>query len=134
MPAGHGKTRSQIFNKEMRKVLRKSDRGKKLYYMIEEAPSIPKMKGLPKVHKDGMPLRPITSGIGSTPHELAKMLAKPLTKCLGTISGTHIKNTSDMMSRIREIENVGDMNIASFDVKSLFTNVPVDEALRRSTK
>ena len=49
------------------------------------------MKGLPKVHKDGMPMRPITSGIGSAPHRLAKSLAKPLSNALGTISNTHIK-------------------------------------------
>ena len=125
---GYGKDQSQTFNKEARKILRRTDRGKKLYHLIEEAPSIPKMKGLPKFHKEGMPMRPITSGIGSAPHQIAKTLAKPLTKTLGTISNAHIKNTLEMMLRIQEIGNVSERKLASFDVKSLFTNVPVAEA------
>ena len=129
MPAGHGKIQSKDFNKEARKILRKSERGKKLNYLIEEAPVLPKMRGLPKIHKDGMPMRPITSGIGSAPHKIAKILAKPLTKTLGTISDTHMKNTSDMMTRINEIRIFHDLKLASFDVKSLFTNVPVNDAL-----
>ena len=126
---GHGKRQSDTFNKETRKILKRSEKGKKLYHLIEEAPTLPKMKGLPKVHKTDMPMRPITSGIGSAPHRLAKMLAKPLSTRLGTISTTHIKNTSEMMSRIAETTNVTDKKLASFDVKSLFTNVPVDDAL-----
>ena len=72
MPLGHGKAQSEAFNKEARKILRKSEKGKKLFHLIEEAPSNPKMKGLPKIHKEGMPMRPITSGIGSAPHKLPK--------------------------------------------------------------
>ena len=46
MPAGHGKIQSKDFNKEARKILRKSERGKKLNYLIEEAPVLPTMRGL----------------------------------------------------------------------------------------
>ena len=91
VPSGHGKKQSETFNKEARKILRSSEKGKKLYQLIEEAPTLPKMKGLPKVHKPDMPMRPITSGIGSAPHKLAKILANPLSTSLGTISTTHIK-------------------------------------------
>ena len=72
---------------------------------------------------------PITSGLGSAPHQIAKTLAKPLTKTLGTINDWHIKNTLEMMSRIREIGDVNGKKLVSFDVKSLFTKVPVDDAL-----
>ena len=34
------------------------------------------------------------------------------------------------MSKIKEVQDVGDKKVASFDVKSLFTNVPVSEALK----
>lgn len=110
-------------------MLKKSERGKKMYHLLEEAPSVPKMRGLPKMHKDGIPMRPITSGIGSAPHNIAKILAKPLTKTLGSISVAHIKNTSEMMSRLKEIDHVDDVKMASFDVKALFTNVPVQGAI-----
>ena len=49
------KVKRQLFNQEARQILRKSDRGKGLYHLIEEAPADPKMRGLPKVHKDLFP-------------------------------------------------------------------------------
>ena len=41
----------------------------------------PKFYGLPKVHKDGMPLRPIISSIGSVTYKTAKQLARILNPC-----------------------------------------------------
>ena len=127
-PAGYIDKQSKTFNQRARKIIKKSERGKKLYHLLEEAPTAPRMRGLPKVHKQGMPMRPITSGIGSAPHNLAKILAKPLTKALGALSPAHIRNTSDMMLRLREID-VANKKLASFDVVALFTNVPVEGAL-----
>ena len=74
-------------------------------------------------------MRPITSGIGRELHKIAKILAKTLTKTLGTISDRHIKSTSEMMSKINEKRNFDDLKLASFDVKSLFTNIPVNDGL-----
>lgn len=126
--AGSNKKQSLDFNKKARKILKKREEGKKFLHLIEESPKSPQLKGLPKLHKQGLPMRPIISGIGSAPHKLAKILAKPLTKALGTISGAHIRNTSDMMHQLENI-NMSGKKLASFDVKSLFTNVPVDGAL-----
>ena len=38
----------------------------------------PKFYGLPKIHKEGIPLRPIVSSIGAASYETAKELAKIL--------------------------------------------------------
>ena len=86
------------------------------------------MRGLSKLHKMNVPMRPITSGIGSALHRLAKVLARPLSSALGTISGAHLRNTEDFMNKIRDMD-LSDKCLASFDVKSLFTNVSVDGAL-----
>ena len=66
----------------------------------------PRLKGLPKVHKEGMPMRPIITGIGSAPHKLAKVLAKPLTKALGTISDAHVKNSTEVIEELKRIQGV----------------------------
>ena len=50
---------SEKFNKNDRKILR-STTGKHLLYTVEETLKPPKMRGLPKVHKSGIPMRPIT--------------------------------------------------------------------------
>lgn len=74
-------------------------------------------------------MRPITSGIGSAPHRLAKILAKPLSKCLGTISNTHLRNSNDLIIWIEDL-NVEIIPLSSFEVKSLLTNVPYSDALQ----
>ena len=57
---GYAKSESEKFNKNARKILRRSTTGKHLLYTLEETPKPPKMRGLPKVHKSGIPMRPIT--------------------------------------------------------------------------
>ena len=69
---GFAKKESISFNKQARKILRKSEAGKHFFHLLEESPKSPHLRGLPKIHKTGMPMRPIISGIGSAPHKLAK--------------------------------------------------------------
>ncbi len=78
-------------------------------------------------------MRPITSGMGSAPQRLEKMLAKPLSAAIGSISSTHLRNSTDLIKRIRHMDLTG-KKMASFDVKSLFTNVPVDGAMEAVRK
>ncbi|XP_076066088.1 uncharacterized protein LOC143039731 [Oratosquilla oratoria] len=86
------------------------------------------MKGLPKTHKPEIPLTPITSGIGSAPHRLAKRLAKPLSSSLGKISGVQLNNSSDLINKLQSID-FKDKILASFDVQSLYTNVLIQNAI-----
>ena len=130
---GEAEKEARSFNKEARKVMRRTEKGKQLLRLLEENPVIPRMRGLPKTHKPGVPMRPITSGIGSAPHRLAKHLAKPLTSALGKISDSHLKNSTDLMRKLREV-NFSEKQIVSFDVKSLFTNVPINGAINAVNK
>ncbi|XP_076058584.1 uncharacterized protein LOC143035601 [Oratosquilla oratoria] len=59
------------------------------------------MKGLPKIHKPGIPLGSITSGIGSALHRLVKVLAKPLSSALGSINGA-VNAIKEAVHRISE--------------------------------
>ena len=86
------------------------------------------MYGLPKFHKPGNPLRPIVSSTGSVTQRLSKYLASLLSPLLGSISHSHLINFDDFVSKVREI-NLKDKVLVSFDVESLFTNVPVEETL-----
>ncbi|XP_076047208.1 uncharacterized protein LOC143028723 [Oratosquilla oratoria] len=89
---------------------------------------IPTMKVLPKTHEPEIPLRPITSRIGSAPHRLAKRLAKPLSSSLGKISEVHLKNSSDLINKLQSID-FKDKILASFDIQSLYTNVLIQNAI-----
>ena len=132
-PVGSANSEAEKFKKEARTILRKSAKGKKLLGLLEEDPRPPRMHGLPKVHKEGLPMRPITSGIGSAPHRLAKCLAKPLSSTLGSISGAHLRNSTDLIERFKTLNFKG-KKLASFDVTALFTNVCVDNALEAAKR
>ena len=56
--------------------------------------SSPKFYGLPKVHKQGMSLRPIVSSIGAVTYQTAKELSKILKPLVGK-SHHHVHNNED---------------------------------------
>ena len=92
-------------------------------------PSLPYMYALPKIHKADVPLRPIIASVNSVTYSLSKYLSSLLKPLLGTISGSHIINSTDFVEKIRGID-LTDKVMVSFDVDSLFTNVPIDETLK----
>ena len=85
------------------------------------------MYGLQKTHDEGTPLRPILFMTGSSHHELGKWLAGLLQPLLERFSSHCV---SDSFTFAKIMQNLGtDPNVfmCSFDVSSLFTNVPFDE-------
>ena len=89
---------------------------------------LPKYYVLPKVHKPGMPLRPIISSIGSVTHSTAKELARIIKALVGG-SQHHVKNNMDFIQSIEGIQLKSDECMMSFDVESLFTSVPIEPSI-----
>ena len=84
--------------------------------------------GLPKIHKFSIPLRPILSSINHYSYKIAKFFIPFLTPI--STSSLVIK---DSFSFVQELLN-SDINsdsvaMASFDITSLFANIPVDETI-----
>ena len=84
--------------------------------------------GIPKIHKPNMPLRPILSYVNHYSYKLAKFfipLLTPLTTSPFIISAS--------FSFVQELLNSdidsGNVFMASLDVVSLFTNIPVNETI-----
>ena len=82
--------------------------------------------GLPKVHKEGHPLRPILSAIGTFNYKLAKFLVPILSPL--TVNEYTVKDSFSFAKDICR-ENFGECVLASFDIKSLFTNIPLHETV-----
>ena len=92
----------------------------------------------PKVHKlqqqqqqqqrlEELTMRPIISNIGTATYEIAKYLNKLLTPL--SKSDYNILNTEDLMRRLRVKTIPAGYKMISFDVKSIFTNVPLDKTI-----
>ena len=77
-----------------------------------------KFYGLPKIHKTGIPLRPIVSSIGAAAYNTAKELAKILKPLVG-MSAHHVHNTRDFVEQIKYIRLKQGEFIISYDVTAL---------------
>ena len=89
-----------------------------------------KLYGLGKVHKPGCPVRPILSAIGTPSYSLAKLLVPMLAPV--TVNHLTVKDSFSFAKEISGISSDG-LYMASFDVKSLFTNIPLDETINICT-
>ncbi|XP_044760307.1 uncharacterized protein LOC123317762 [Coccinella septempunctata] len=93
--------------------------------MIVHNSKISKMYGLPKVHKENIPLRPIVSFIQSPLYKLSKYMANILSKVTNT-NPYYIKNSFHLKESLKNIKIQNDHRLYSLDVKSLYTNIPID--------
>ena len=94
----------------------------------------PRMYGLPKTHKEGIPLRPILSMKGSSHHELGKWLTGLLQPVLERFSSHCIPDSFTFAKTMQNLDIDPDVFMCSFDVSSLFTNVPLDETIKICSK
>ncbi|XP_062704716.1 uncharacterized protein LOC134287025 isoform X2 [Aedes albopictus] len=88
----------------------------------------PRIYGLPKTHKQGRPLRPVVSTIGSTTYRLAQFLSNILGKIVGKTEN-HVVNSFTFATEVTGVQTDEDEVMFSLDVTSLYTNVPVEYAL-----
>jgi hypothetical protein len=89
----------------------------------------PHLYGLPKIHKPDIPLRPIVSSIDSPCYALSEFLHKILSPLVGN-TGSFVNNSEHFITTIKDINLQNEDSLVSFDVVSLFTNVPVQEVLQ----
>ena len=78
--------------------------------------SPPKFYGLPKVHKSGMPLRPIVSSIGFVTYETSKELSRILKPLVGRFPH-HVQNNQEFLKQLEDIQMRPDDIIMSYDVR-----------------
>ena len=88
------------------------------------------MYSLPKTHKEGTPLRSTLSMTGLSHHELGKWLAGLLQPVLERFSSHCISDSFTFAKTMQNLDFDPNVFMCSFDVSSLFTNVPLDETIK----
>ncbi|XP_062703742.1 uncharacterized protein LOC134286182 [Aedes albopictus] len=82
----------------------------------------PRIYGQPKTHKPDLPLRPVVPNVTAPAYQLSKFLADVLQR--SAHSEYNIKDSFEFAEYIRNITLPTGYVLVSFDVISLFTNIP----------
>ena len=92
----------------------------------------PVFYGLPKDHKEGVPLRPVISACGGPTEKLSCLLERILKQLLKYVQ-THLWDTGDFLSKLgkySEKEGILKNSIFfSIDVVNLYGSIPISEAI-----
>jgi hypothetical protein len=97
--------------------------------LLQMNPLPPRFYGLPKIHKDGTPVRPVVSCIGSPSYKLASKLNIIFRQLSGFSPKYSIKNSIILSQKLQHLTLPPNSKLVSFDVKNLFTSVPVQKTL-----
>ncbi|XP_074038815.1 uncharacterized protein [Leptinotarsa decemlineata] len=116
-------TQSELRN--LIKIIRSSslsETTQKVILLTEAVP--PRLYGLSKIHKANMPLRPIVTESCHSDLPLGE------TSGLAPPTNSYVKDSTDFVGKIRDLTLEPTDILVSFDVVSLFTNVPLEDSLR----
>ena len=114
--------------KELEKTVREILLENEAVRVYEKGSRLAHLYGLSKTHKSKLSMRPILSAVGTYNYKLARWLdiaLKPLSVNKSTIS-----DPLKFAEKIRQTNITADDILVSYDVSSLFTNVPVDETIQ----
>ena len=117
-------------NEALGELLGSGEIDKELYDKMKSSGGQPaRLYGLAKVHKDIIPLRPVLSMPGSPYYNIATTVTKWLSVVPESKSNCTSKKIADQLKDI--VLDEGEV-LVSFDVVSLYTNVPVLEAIQEA--
>ena len=89
----------------------------------------PRIYGLPKIHKANVPLRLIVSCVNILAYDLSAYLANILSPLTGKSEYT-VTSSAHFVSTVSYETILENEIMISFDIESLFTNVPIDTAVQ----
>lgn len=118
-------------NRVLRKLLNKGIIGNDEYkdlYAKGSSPAI--LYGLPKIHKNSVPLRPVMAAYKTFSYKLAKYIVPILSPF--TSNEYTLKNSYEFFDSLKNFTLPRNFYMTSFDITSLFTNIPLDETIQIS--
>ena len=96
-----------------------------IYDRIRPSAAItPTLYGLPKIHKEDRSCRPVLASTDCYTYECASWLSEILSP--QRQHPTNLKDTFEFVEQMQQVKFKNNSIMVPFDVKSLFTNIPVD--------
>jgi len=83
---------------------------------------------LPKIHKENLSFRIIDSSINTALYEIGSLLQKIISDCVPK-PNSYVNNSFKLYRRLSGLNLVSSESVFSFDIVSLFINIPLNLAL-----
>ena len=84
--------------------------------------------GNPKIHKEGLPMRPIVSARDTIFSGLTRDLGRILVPLVGHTQH-HLRYSADLVDKLRDVVIPSTHRLYSFDLTNMYTNIPTSEAI-----
>ena len=92
-------------------------------------PQAPQFNGLPKIHKQDIPIRPVINFKTSPGYKTAKILERIIKNNINLNNNHSVKNNIAFIDKTKNIDISNNYKLASFDIVNMYTNIPVDETI-----
>ncbi|XP_055922780.1 uncharacterized protein LOC129953564, partial [Eupeodes corollae] len=90
----------------------------------------PQFTGLPKIHKQGTPIRPLINYTTAPGYKIAKTLQKIIKNNIKIINNHSIQNNKDLIEKLQNLNISPNYKLISLDVTNMYTNIPIDETIQ----
>jgi hypothetical protein len=98
-------------------------------YLLSYQPRLATFYMLPKIHKKGVPGRPIVSACGCPTERISAFVDYHLRPLVAKTS-SYIRDSTDFLNKLAGLDIPDDAILCTLDVSSLYTNIPHIEGLR----
>jgi hypothetical protein len=85
------------------------------------------LRGLPKIHKPGTPIRPVVNWQQAPAYRIAKLLTDTLKREVPLPNAFNVNNSIHLMDDLKTIHTTNSTTLASFDITDMYTNIPTKE-------
>ena len=89
----------------------------------------PEFNALIKLQKQGMPGRPLINHKTAPSYKISKKLNNIIKNNLKIDKNYSIKNNIEFVNKIKNLELRPDYKLVTFDIKSMYTNIPIEETI-----
>jgi hypothetical protein len=90
-------------------------------------PTAPSIKGLIKLLKPEHPICPVVNWRGAPAYKLAQLFTQNITSIAPLPNTYTLRNTRDLIKKLQDTPILPQFTLASLDISSLYTNIPVKE-------
>jgi len=90
-------------------------------------PICPSIKGLIKLHKLGMPIRPVVNWRNALAYTLSRLFTQKTKSIAPLLNTFNVKNTTDLLQKLQDTPMAPHFTLASLDITNLYSNIPVLE-------